>query len=41
VCPLGFAGTIFARLSQCSAIFPSESKRKISNATCSPAPAKL
>lgn len=29
------------RLSQCSAILPSSSKRKMSKATCSPAPAKL
>ena len=30
-----------ARLSQCSAILPFSSMRKMSKATCSPAPAKL
>ena len=37
----GFGSTFAARLSQCSAILPSASKRKMSKATCSPIPAKL
>ena len=41
MCPEGFTSAFAAKLSQCSAIFPSASNLKISNATCSPVPAKL